>query len=190
MGYSWQARPTGQRHCPPLTTTIVRESADLRLERSGLAPSSFVVSITAADRRWLCERGRIRSVSAPRFRQENLAQELLQVVPEFEPQFVEHLDDMEGEILYHLLFEDLVRFVKAAGGRGDDEVVLRILTFVDQVFQDADAYVVNVVEVSFVESFEYWSPNVRAFIDTWPAALKTEFDRQQNERDQRASQGT
>jgi hypothetical protein len=100
-------------------------------------------------------------VSAPRFRQDNLAEELLRVVPEFEPEFVEHLEDMEGEILDHLLFEDLVRFVKAAGIRGDHELVLRTLTFVDQVFQDADAYVVNVIEASFVESFEYWSPNVR-----------------------------
>jgi hypothetical protein len=107
-------------------------------------------------------------------------------VPEFEPDFAEHLDDMDGEILHHLLFEDLVRFVKAALARGDHELVLRTLAFVDQAFQDADANVENVIDVSFVESFEYWSPDVRAFIDTWPAALKGEFDRLENARNQRS----
>lgn len=132
--------------------------------------------------------GTLEDVSAPRYRQDTLAGELLQAIPEFEPAFAEHLEDMEGDVLYHLLFEDLVRFVKAARGRHDQELVLRTLAFVDQAFQDADAYVANVIDVSFVESFEYWSPGERAFIDTWPPALKAEFDRQENERKRRADQ--
>ena len=123
--------------------------------------------------------GIVRAVSAPRFRQDNFAQELVHAVPEFERVFAEHLEDMNGEILNHLLSEDLVRFVKAARERGDQELVRQVLAFIDQAFQDADDYVVNVIEVSFVESFAYWDPDERAFIATWPVALMAESHRQE-----------
>jgi hypothetical protein len=119
--------------------------------------------------------------ATPRFRRDNVARELVQVVPEFEPVLAGHLSDMDGEVLHHPLFEDLVRFVKAARDRGDRELVRRCLAFVDGAFQDADDYVENVVQVSFVESFEHWVPAERAFVDTWPPALKAESRRQETE---------
>jgi len=89
-----------------------------------------------------------------------------------------HLHDQEGELLLHLLLGDVVRFCVEAFARGDDDVVRRCLGYVDLALQEGDSDVENAICVSFVENVGPWLPEMQAFIDTWPRALRDEAERQ------------
>lgn len=101
-------------------------------------------------------------------------------VPEFGEIIDEHLVDYEGELLPHVLFGDLTRFVLAANERGDHDVVARSLTFLDRALRDGDPDVENLVAVSFVENNEPWDAQAWTFISTWPEALLAEAQRQRD----------
>jgi hypothetical protein len=100
-------------------------------------------------------------------------------VPEFSAEMVEHLSDNFGEVLNHLLFADLVRFMLAARVRGDDALVTRIFDFADLVIREGDDAARNVVEVSFVENVVGGVPSDDdwAFVASWPIALRKDADR-------------
>ena len=103
---------------------------------------------------------------------------LQEAVPDFAAEMDEHLSDF-GEVLHHLLFAGLVRFMLAARERGDDSLVARILDFANQMLHEGDGAARNVVEVSFVESVVGGAPSdaVWTFVAEWPTALRTDADR-------------
>lgn len=101
-------------------------------------------------------------------------------VPEFGEIIDEHLVDNDGELLLHVLFGDLTRFVLAADERGDHDVVARSLQFLDSALRHGDADVENLVAVSFVENNEPWDGQAWTFISTWPEALRAEAQRQRD----------
>jgi hypothetical protein len=103
--------------------------------------------------------------------------ELRAAVPEFGPTIDEHLAD-HHEVLLHVLFGDLTRFVVTAHARGDTDVGQRSLAFLDRALREGDEYVQNLVAVSFVENVGPWDPTHREFIESWPEALRAEAERQ------------
>lgn len=102
-------------------------------------------------------------------------------VPEFQAAVDEHLAYYE-ELLDHVLFGDLTRFVLAAHDRGDASLVARTLRFLDEALADGDEYVENLVAVSFVGIVGPWDHDRAAFIDSWPAGLRSEAHRQRDGR--------
>jgi hypothetical protein len=101
------------------------------------------------------------------------------VLPEFGDTIDEHIVDYD-DVLAHVLFGDLTRFVLDARQRGDDELVARCLAFLDQAMRDGDDQVVNLVQVSFVENIGPWNDDIAAFVESWPEPLKREVERQRN----------
>ncbi len=97
-------------------------------------------------------------------------------VPEFASSIEEHLADND-ELLPHVLFGDLTRFVVAAHQRGEGDLVRRVLTFLDSALRDGDDKVQNLVEVSFIENVGPWDEAQKRFIASWPDALRAEADR-------------
>ena len=73
-------------------------------------------------------------------------------IPEFEPVYREHVEDYEGEVLAHLVFADLARFVLAAYERSDRALVRRCLSFLEQALVAGDDATQNLVVVSFIEN--------------------------------------
>ena len=106
--------------------------------------------------------------------------ELMRRLPEFKAAVDQHLADNFGELLLHPLFGDLSRFVLAAHERGDSDLVLRSLGFLEDAFRNGDEYVENLVTVSFVENIGPSNEEQAAFIDTWPLRLRTEAHRQRD----------
>ena len=102
---------------------------------------------------------------------------LLDAVPEFRPSVDEHIKTY-GEVLHHVLFGDLTRFVLAARGRGEDALVKRTVAWLDTALREGDKDVRNLVAVSFVENVGPWSETARTFVESWPHALRVEADRQ------------
>jgi hypothetical protein len=103
---------------------------------------------------------------------ETIAEVLVDAIPEFRPALEQHLRDQEGEVLPHLLFGDLTRFVLAARDGGDDALVERCLAFLDLAARSPRPRVTNLVAASFVENVGPWEPQMSAFIETWPDALR------------------
>ena len=99
-------------------------------------------------------------MSATRITSGNLAERLVTAVPEFEPALEAHREEY-GEVLNHLLFGDLVRFVEEAEGRGDWELIERCLGFLDGALASGDEDVVNVIAASFVENLKPWEARER-----------------------------
>lgn len=71
--------------------------------------------------------------------------------PALEPLLTEHLDDMEGELLPHLLMADIQRWVAAPGT--DRAAALAVVEDLDAALAGADDAVENLIAVSFLE---YW----------------------------------
>jgi hypothetical protein len=106
-------------------------------------------------------------------------EQLAAAVPSFAAAVEEHQRDY-GEVLPHLLFGDLTRFVLQASERGDTETVDRSLLFLSKAIQSSDMRVENLVAVSFVENVGPRDPSVAAFIESWPAPLRAEAPRQRD----------
>lgn len=100
-------------------------------------------------------------------------------LPEFADAIDEHVA-FNDEVLSHLLFGDLTRFVLKRHDDGDDEFVRRALAFLDSALRDGDDRVQNLVEVSFVENVGPWDPSQAAFIASWPEALRLEAEQQRD----------
>ena len=98
---------------------------------------------------------------------------LVAAVPEFRPVLDEHVADFD-EVLPHVLFGDLTRFVLAAHERGDTALVSRSLEWLDRALRGGDERVQNVVAVSFVENVGVWDEALDEFVASWPAALREE----------------
>jgi hypothetical protein len=118
-------------------------------------------------------------VSLSRITSENLSGKLVAAVPEFAPVLEEHQKDY-GEVLNHVLFGDLVRFVEKAEGRGDWELIDRSLAFLEEALASGDEQVVNVIEVSFVENLEPWTSEHEAVFSRFPARLRATLEAQRN----------
>jgi hypothetical protein len=108
-----------------------------------------------------------------------LPEVLLRAVPEFRAETDEHVADY-GEVLLHVLFGALTRFVLEANEERDVGVVERTLEFLEQAWVDGDEEVRNLVAVSFVENVQPWDPSRRRFIESWPPGLRAEAERQRN----------
>jgi hypothetical protein len=87
----------------------------------------------------------------------------------------EHLSD-HGEVLLHLLTDDLRRLLLTSFEEGDDDLLHRGLALVDRALQIGDEKLRNAVAVSFVEDSGWWEPSVRAFIESWPSGLRAELE--------------
>ncbi|NNC39172.1 MAG: hypothetical protein HKN95_00650 [Acidimicrobiia bacterium] len=109
---------------------------------------------------------------------ETVHEALLVAVPEFRAELEQHHSDYEGEVLPHLLFGDLTRFVLAARDRGDHALVDRCLVFLEEVARSPRQRLSNLAAVSFVENVAPWQPEMRSFIKTWPKELKRVAARQ------------
>jgi hypothetical protein len=78
--------------------------------------------------------------------------ELLRDVPEFAPIYDEHIAFYE-ELIPHVLFGDVTRFVIDGQLAGDTELVDRALKSLDRIMREGDDPTDNLVAVSFVEFF-------------------------------------
>jgi hypothetical protein len=101
------------------------------------------------------------------------------VVPEFGPTIDEHVAEYD-EVLAHVLFGDLTRFVLAAHERGDTDLEQRSLSFLERALREGDEQVQNLVAVSFVENVGPREQAQRDFIAAWPDALRMEAERQRD----------
>jgi hypothetical protein len=94
----------------------------------------------------------------------SVATALVADVPEFSAALDEHLDDMGGDVLPHLLFGDLTRFLIAAHERGAAEPVPRTLQFLEGAIRHGDQYVKDLVAVSFIENIGVREPAMAALV--------------------------
>lgn len=109
----------------------------------------------------------------------NVVDHLVECVPEFGDVLVEHLRDYD-RLVEHVLCGDLTRFVLRARQDGDQDVVRRTLTFLDEALRHGDERTENLVAVSFVENVGPWDPEQATFIAEWPQALRDEATRQRD----------
>jgi len=109
----------------------------------------------------------------------DVEQVLREAVPEFGPVIDEHIA-FNDELLPHVLFGDLTRFVLVAHDQGNEELVRRCLVFLDEALREGDAMLENLVAVSFVENVEPWDPAMTRFIESWPAGLRQEAEEQRD----------
>jgi hypothetical protein len=99
-------------------------------------------------------------------------------IPEFGPSIDESVGFNDGEVLPHVIFGDLTRFVLAARHRHDTDLVRRCLSFLDEALREGDEMMQNLVQVSFVENVGPFSGDAAAFVATWPTSLRQEAERQ------------
>lgn len=102
---------------------------------------------------------------------------LRRAIPEFGDAVDEHVADND-EVLPHVSFGDLTRFVLAAHHDGDRELVSRSLAFLERALREGDNGLQNLVAVSFVENVGPWDKSQERFIESWPEALRLEARRQ------------
>ena len=107
-----------------------------------------------------------------------LVDELIARVPESASRVDEHLADFEGEVLVHLLTDELRRLAIAWFDEGQREPLSRLLAVMARGMREGDDYVVNAVAVSFVEDTCVMDPAMQPFINSWPAALREEAETQ------------
>jgi hypothetical protein len=100
-------------------------------------------------------------------------------LPEFAGAIDGHVADYD-EVLPHVLFGDLTRFVLDGYQRGDDDLVRRALAFLDSALREGDDAVQNLVGVSFVENVGPWDPDQAHFIAGWPDCLRLEAEQQRD----------
>lgn len=81
---------------------------------------------------------------------------LVEELPELRPTLDEHLEDMEGELLPHVLFGDITRWAVAQELRSF--ALARLLGILDEAYAAGPVEVVNLVTVSFVENLPEESP--------------------------------
>ncbi|MEV0228694.1 hypothetical protein [Nonomuraea sp. NPDC050786] len=104
---------------------------------------------------------------------EHIADRLVSEIPEFRSVLREHVID-NHEVLPHVLFGDLTRFVLHAHQQGREQLVGRCLTFLAVAMKSADVRLRELVAVSFVENVGPWDPAMVDFIASWPEALRNE----------------
>jgi hypothetical protein len=116
----------------------------------------------------------------PTVTEDNFLALLREAVPETVPVIDEHIADVDGDLLLHLLMSDLLRFATATYASGEAGVSDRLLQFVGSALDDGDKRVKNAVQVSFVENVGPEPGESPEFIATWPKSLLEERERQLN----------
>jgi hypothetical protein len=101
---------------------------------------------------------------------ESLIAALVEADPGLGPVLHEHMET-HGELLSHVLFGDVTRFILAAVARGDDTSVSQLLDLLDAGLDSGDPDVVELVVASFVENVGVWEPTMDSFVATWPKHL-------------------
>src|SRR5664279_369177 len=96
----------------------------------------------------------------------------VKAVPEFAATLDEQVQTFD-ELLPHVLFGDLTRFVSEAQNAGEDELVKRCLRFLDDALTHGDPKVANLVHVSSIEIMQPWDSENAPFIANWPCLLYT-----------------
>jgi len=91
-----------------------------------------------------------------KFTYKDVAPLLIQEIPEFSDTYNEYLEN-DGQVLLHVLFGDLTRFLIAAykeicNSANSEALFLRILDFVEEIYVHGDADVRVLVEASFLEN--------------------------------------
>jgi hypothetical protein len=110
---------------------------------------------------------------------QSLIAELTEAVPAFGVVVDEHLATF-GEVIPHVLFGDLTRFVLAARADGDEAAVAAILQRLNAALVAGRPDVVDLIRASFIENVGPWDDQMAAFIASWPDALRAEAERQRN----------
>lgn len=72
-------------------------------------------------------------------------------VPQLEPAYEEHIRDHD-ELLDHVFFGDVSRFVVAAEASGEDELVGRMLAALEELLREDDPEIRELIAASFVEN--------------------------------------
>jgi hypothetical protein len=80
--------------------------------------------------------------------------------PKLSPLLQEHLHDNRGELLPHLFFGDLTRYVVALVTSGDNQLEARrelreLLAFLEESFASGDSELCELISVSFLENLPY-----------------------------------
>jgi hypothetical protein len=87
--------------------------------------------------------------------------ELLAIVPELQPPYLEHLDGNFGELLPHVFFGDVTDWAveqHAATKHGSlaaEEALTRLLNFLESGYPAGDSEVQNLIAVSFLENLPH-----------------------------------
>jgi hypothetical protein len=114
---------------------------------------------------------------------DNVINLLIQGVPELQPLLNEHLNDQFGQLLPHLFFGDLTRYVmeqmrksQIESQRQPPEVVRRIIGILEKAMLSSDMQAKELVQASFLENLDAtdsaysqlksaMSPNLRRELD-------------------------
>ena len=99
---------------------------------------------------------------------------LAQEYPPLRALLEEHLEDNDGELLGHVLFGDIVRWVESLSP--SDPEVRQLISDLDQYHLEGDADVQNMIGVSFIEALPYQSDFLGLL---GPALSSTEMARRQ-----------
>src|SRR5258707_5953730 len=96
---------------------------------------------------------------------DNVVDLLIQKVPELQPLLNEHLEDQFGQLLQHVFFGDLTRYVmkqmhllQPQPSRDLPGAVRRILDFLEIVLKSSDMRARELVEASFLENLDQTGP--------------------------------
>jgi hypothetical protein len=101
----------------------------------------------------------------------NFHRALIENVPEARLLVEQHVADHDRRVRPHLLAGELARFAVAAHRRGDAGLASRCVRFLSRTLGAQDERVAELVTTSFVPAVAA-VPGGRAFIATWPAALR------------------
>jgi len=106
----------------------------------------------------------------------DVPREVLREIPEFQSIYDEHVADMDGSVLNHLLFGDLSRFTLRAYGDEDRERVERVLRLMERLLAEGDEETTELVVVSFIENIAPEDAD-HAFFDLYGPFARSWFDR-------------
>ena len=115
--------------------------------------------------------------------QEDVVHRLVAVVPEFQPVLSRHLKSNRNELLPHVLFGDLTRWVielyrESTGSRAKAEVLSRTIAFLEREFADpSNVPAQNLIAVSFLENLHQAGPDYAAIREVLGPHLKEELQR-------------
>jgi hypothetical protein len=95
---------------------------------------------------------------------------LVRRVPELHAAYDEHIRYYD-ELLPHVFFADVSRFVLSRAAASDDPPVNRCLAFLEDVLEDGDELAQELVVVSFVENIGPDDAPTPTFFEIWPKKL-------------------
>ena len=103
---------------------------------------------------------------------------ILEVAPETGPIDIQVRSRWESPAPFSFCGE-LGLFVKEAIREGDTDLALRIVNELNVGLVDGDGFSANCVAIGFLEQrFDWGAEELAGFIDSWPAGIKSELQRQ------------